>query len=71
MSNEYKDWLHDKVQEVLLDAEVIDLVAMVTKSPIIGRRYVAGYKNGQKVAFAVWFDERENEWKYERRELNA
>ena len=70
MSNEYKDWLHDRVQEVLLDAGAIDLVAMVTESPIIGRRYVAGYKNGQKVAFAVWFDKRENEWKYERRELN-
>ena len=71
MSNEYKDWLYDRVQEVLIDAGVIDIVALVTESPIIGRRYVAGYKNNQKVAFAVWFDKRENEWKYERRELNA
>lgn len=71
MSNKYKDWLYDRVQDVLLDAGVIDIVALVSNSPIIGRKYVAGYKNGQKVAFAVWFDDNECEWKFERRELNA
>ena len=69
MSNEYKDWLLDRVQEVLLDANVIDEVNEVCESPIYGRRIVYGYKNGEKVAFAVWFNNNENEWQYERREL--
>ena len=69
MSNEYKDWLHDRVAEVLLDDCIMDKVTEVCESPIYGRRLVYGYKNGERVAFAVWFNDNENEWQYERREL--
>lgn len=69
MSNEYKDWLHDRVQDVLLDAGVIDRIIEVSSSPIYGHKMVYGLKNGEKVAFVVWLDKNENEWKFERREL--
>lgn len=70
MSNEYKDWLYDRVQDVVLDAGVIDKVTEVNSSPIYGHKMVYGLKNGEKVAFVVWLDDFENEWKFERRETN-
>jgi len=71
MSNEYKDWLSDRVVEVLLDYGAIDRVEEVCDSPIIGRKYVYGYKNDEHVAFAIWFDNYLNEWQFERRESNT
>ena len=68
MSNEYKDWIQDKVQDVLLDAYQVDRTEEVIPSPIKDIYIVRGQKNGEKVAFAVWFDDNECEWKYERRE---
>ena len=70
MSNEYKDWIEDRVCEVLLDAYQIDRVEEIIPSPIKDIYYVHGWKNGEKVAFAVWFDDMLCEWKYERREYD-
>lgn len=71
MSNEYKDWLYDRVQDVILDAGLADRTTGVEFSPIDGHRMVYGIKNGEKVAFAVWWNHVEKEWQYERRELNT
>ena len=70
MSNEYKDWLDDRVADVLLMADLVDRVTEVCNSPIDGHKCVYGLKNGSKVAFAVWWDSIEKEWRYEHRELN-
>ena len=68
MSNE---WINDKVQEVLLNALVIDKIEEVCDTPIKDVKFVHGIKNNEKVSFAVWFDAREEEWKFERRENSA
>ena len=69
MSNEYKDYLYDKVQEVVLDACIADKIIKVRPCQLYNAYIVEGLKNEQKVKFEVWFDSIESEWKYERREL--
>ena len=69
MSNEYKDWLYDKVQDVVLEVGVVDKVIKVRPCQLYDAHIVEGLKNGQKVKFEVWFDSVQEEWKYERREL--
>ena len=71
MSNEYKEWLNDKVIEILFDANVIDKIDKILPTPIYAIKYVHGWKNNEQVAFAVWYDEIGEEWRFERRELNA
>lgn len=68
MSNEYKDWLLDRVADVLFEARVIDRIEEYWYP---GRDIieVEGLKDNQKVRFAVWFDDNECEWKFEHREL--
>lgn len=63
MSNESKDWLYDKIQEVVLEANAADKITNVQGN------IVEGLKNGQRVKFKVWFDYDLNMWIYERREL--
>lgn len=65
MSNEYKDWLWDKVQDVLFEAGVVDKTFNTSTT-----RFVDGLKNGERVRFEVWYDDQDCEWKFERRELN-
>ena len=67
MSNEYKDWWAERVAEVLLDAGVIDKVEEVLE-PYTPMTHVHGWKDGQKVAFVVWFDDELVEWRFEHRE---
>ena len=71
MSNEYKDWLNDRMKEVVIEAGIMDKTTGVEFSPIGSHRIIYGIKNGEAVAFAVWWDSIEKEWRYERRELNA
>lgn len=69
MSNEYKDYCYDKVQDVLLDAGVIDQIEEICSTPYVERKYVHGWKNGQKVVFLVYMNN-EGEWVFEYRESN-
>lgn len=69
MSNEYKDWLQDKMIEVLIDACVIDRAESITPHWRSHSYDVIGYKNEEKVKFEVWFSDWTGEWEYERREL--
>ena len=71
MSNEYKDWLRDRVCDVLLDAGLIDTIREVCDSPIGEHKCVYGWKDCKQGAFAIWFNHIEKEWQYERRETNA
>lgn len=69
MSNEYKDYMCDKAQEILLDACVIDKIIKTRLCSLYAAYIIEGLKNEQKVKFEVWFDDVEQEWKFERREL--
>lgn len=68
MSNEYKEWIDDKVADTLFDANVIDRIEEICSTPYSERKYVHGWKNGQKVAFMVWLDN-EGDWIFEHREI--
>lgn len=68
MSNEYKDWIDDKVVDTLFDANVIDRIEEICSTPYSTRKYVYGWKNGQRVAFIVWLND-EGEWVFEHREI--
>lgn len=63
MSNEYKDWLLDKVQDVVLERGLADETLNTSTT-----KFVNGLKDGQPVRFEVWFDEELCEWRVERRE---
>ena len=64
MSNEYKDWLDERVQEILLDNKLIDKSIMVNR--LLSAREVIGLKDGNIVKYKIWFDEIANQYQYER-----
>ena len=68
MSNEYKEWINDKVCDTLFDANAIDRIEEICMTPYSTRRYVHGWKNGQKVVFMVWLDDT-GAWVFEHREI--
>ena len=62
MSNEYKDWLWDKIQDIVIEHGLADMTFNCDG------RFVEGFKNGEPVRFEVWFDKELYEWRIERRE---
>ena len=70
MSNEYKDWLYDKVADVLFDAGVVDRIEEIVPHWKNHSYSVIGYRHNEKVKFEVWFSDWTGEWKFERRELD-
>ena len=68
MSNEMKDYLYDKICEVVLDSGAMDQIEEVCSASYFTRSYVHGWKNGQKVVLIVWFDDDLCEWRIEHRE---
>lgn len=65
MSNEHKDWLFDKIQEIVLDRGLADRTLNTSDT-----RFVDGIRNGQRVRYEVWFDDELCEWRVEHRETN-
>ncbi len=65
MSNEYKDWLLDKIQEIVLDRGLANRTLNTSDT-----RFVDGIRNGQRVRYEVWFDDELCEWRVEHRETN-
>ena len=70
MSNEMKDYLYDKICEVVLDSGAIDEIEQVRGISYSIRNYVYGHKNGQEVVLMVWFDDDTGEWRIEHRETD-
>lgn len=64
MSNEMKDYLYDKISEVVLDSGRIDKIEEICSAAYSARNYVHGWKDGHKVILIVWFDDDEG-WKLE------
>lgn len=69
MSNEYKDWLENRISEVVLGSGAMDKIEEIP-NPSFMKTYVHGWKNGQKVLLEVWFDDDLEEWMIEHRELD-
>ena len=69
MSNELKDWISDRVQDVVIDMNLADRITRVYQDASFAR-FVEGVKNGDPVKFEVWFDTELLEWRCERRELS-
>lgn len=65
MSNEHKDWLWNKIQEIVLDRGLADRTLNTSDT-----RFVDGIRNGQRVRYEVWFDDELCEWRVEHRETN-
>lgn len=65
MSNEYRDWLWDKVQDIVLERGLADKVFNTSTT-----RFVNGLKDGAPVRFEVWFDHELGEWQVEYRETD-
>jgi hypothetical protein len=64
MSNEYKDYLYDRATDLVLERGLADKVLNTSTG-----RFVDGFKDNQPVRFEVWFDDKLEEWRVERREL--
>ena len=69
MSNEFKDWLEDKIYEIVLESGIMDKIEKISNVSLT-KAYVHGWKKGQKVSIEVWFDDDVEEWEMEHRETN-
>ena len=69
MSNEFKDWLEDKIYEIVLESGVMDKIEKISHISLT-KAYVYGWKKGQKVSIEVWFDDDVEEWEMEHREID-
>lgn len=70
MSNEYKDWLWDYIQDLAFERGLVDRITKVEPSdPAIGSpKFIWGIKDGLPVKYEVLHDEIER-YRYEHREL--
>ena len=71
MSNEYKDWLWDRVQEIVLERGLVNKITYVEpEDPIEGTpHHIWGIKNGENVRYYVHYSPDEG-WLCEHRELD-
>lgn len=63
MSNEYKDWIYDRVTEAVLAKGKLDWISRVLQRST-GFHYVYGLKHNRLKAYKVWLDE-EGIWQCE------
>lgn len=72
MSNEYKDWLWDYVQDIVLERGLVDKITHVEPNdPALGApNHIWGLKNGEPVRYYVHYDP-EFGWLCEHRELDT
>ena len=71
MSNEYKDWIWEEAQDVVLDRGLVDTITSVEPpDPADGTpHHIEGIKNGEKVRYYIYYDP-DMGWLCEHRELN-
>lgn len=69
MSNEFKDWLEDKIYEIVLESGIMDKIEKISHISLT-KAYVYGWKNGQKNSIEVQLDDDVGEWEMEHRETD-
>lgn len=68
MSNEYKDWIFDEIQDRVLEKGLIDTITDIYPQPDEGTPcYVEGLKDGEKVKYYVRLTE--EGWLCEHKEM--
>lgn len=70
MSNELKDYLSDRIYELVLNSGTADTIEEIGPLSYNSHNYVHGWKNGQRVNLVVWFDDDTSEWRIEHREMD-
>lgn len=70
MSNEYKDWLWEYIQDLALERGLLDkIIKIEPDDPAVGcPKFIWGLKNNAPVKLECLYDEVEG-YKYEHREL--
>ena len=66
MSNEMKDYLYDKICDVVLDSGIVDVIKKVYSASYFAHNYVRGTKNGHTIMLAVYFDDESETWKIQK-----
>ena len=69
MSNEYKEWLHDKMADVIFENHLLDEINNYWNTDIPDCSIVEGYFNGKRTCYRVWLDDN-GEWRFEQKEMN-
>lgn len=71
MSNEYKDWLWDHVQDLVFERGLVDKITHVEPdNPAHGApHHIWGLKNGEPVKYYIHYDADQG-WLCEHRELD-
>lgn len=70
MSNMYKDWLWDTIQEIVFDRDLMDKITAIYPIPDKGEPcYIEGLKNLQRVKYYIHYDP-DIGWLCEHRELD-
>lgn len=65
MSNEYKDWIYDTLQEVALNSQLVDKIINIYPSKM-GVSYINGYKGDESVTLVIWYDGINKVWNCEK-----
>ena len=71
MSNEYKDWLWNYVQDIAFERGLVDKITKIKPGDSAKGwpQFIWGIKNNQKVKYEVLYDE-ELGYSFEHRELD-
>ena len=70
MSNEYKEWIWDHIQDIVIERGLVDKVTAVYPEPYDGTPdHIEGIKNGERVRYYVHYNP-EFGWLCEHRELD-
>ena len=65
MSNEYKEWVIDKICDVIFENHLMDEIDEVYNSTYkIADKLVEGKLEGKRKVYHIWLDDDGN-WKYE------
>ena len=69
MSNEFKDWLWDRVSDVLLENGALDKITnTIIKDWVDWRAIIEGTKDNISLKYEVWYDDNHDEdddgWNY-------
>ena len=72
MSNEYKDYIIDQIQEVLIEKGIMDKITKVVQNSEFyeydASAFVYGIKDNKEIKLEMWFDPVQCEWHYKRSE---
>ena len=70
MSNEYKEWILDKVCDIVFEHHLMDKVKEIYHKDIPTKKLLVGELNNEPVAYHVWLDDN-GIWQYKLAQINT